>query len=204
MQLWPWPPGQPLAAQLAQCRHQRRRLLPGATRPSAGTCTLAGGPDFVASVANGHIVAPMAHSHACLPPCGRWWAGLPGAPPRALPAHPAPCPMPLLPLLIGGCARGGGLPRPAPVAALGWGAQWRWAGGVQLLGGVGVNPYMRPLASNGLQACLKQHRHRFCSPRQLHAWLGSHMGRCGAAWPSTNLAACPGQQVQSCTKPGNA
>ena len=96
-------------------------------------CTLAGGPDFVASVANGHIVAPMPHSQPMhVGPCvagggrqgGRGGGWQCPVQPRAPPAHPTPCPMPSAPLSNarpnGGCAQGGGLPLAAPVAVPGW------------------------------------------------------------------------------------
>ena len=96
-------------------------------------CTLARGPDFVAGVANGHIVAPMPHSQPMhVGPCvagggrqgGRGGGWQCPVQPRAPPAHPTPCPMPSAPLSNarpnGGCAQGGGLPLAAPVAVPGW------------------------------------------------------------------------------------
>ena len=92
-----------------------------------------GGPDFVAGVANGHIVAPMPHSQPMhVGPCvagggrqgGRGGGWQCPVQPRAPPAHPTPCPMPSAPLSNarpnGGCAQGGGLPLAAPVAVPGW------------------------------------------------------------------------------------
>ena len=118
-------------------------------------CTLAGGPDFVAGVANGHIVAPMAHSHACWPPCmwpvvggiarGAAWGN--ACPPNALPnAAAAPVKWWLCPGWWAAAASTSG-----SAAAPGWRPQWRQAGGVWLQGGVGVSPHMRPLASSGLR-----------------------------------------------------
>ena len=221
IQVWPWTPGQPPAALLAQCRRRRRRLLPRATWPVRGLGPMGlvhpgWGARFCGrgcqwTYCGAHGPQP---AHACWPPCmwpvvggiarGAAWGN--ACPPNALPnAAAAPVKWWLCPGWWAAAASTTG-----SAAAPGWRPLWRQVGGVWLLGGVGVSPHMRPLASSGLRlgcgapqrcpgtytwatgpaahtcgpggamccsciigcllsiwlphACLKQHKHKLCSP----------------------------------------